>query len=173
MLCVSLELPHQGDSNEYTQYAIINIKKKITLNYPKYNNVCSYGMTSLETQEQVRNSHGKRGIGVRDIEVLLYLDCGFCHTDAKMLFSVPGCVYYECHYPPCTNLEKHVREFSICGQCQAVRFVLILILENYVEGFEHVWPVFECQMFKSGFHCHISLSKKIHREICQRKPDIM
>ena len=34
--CVfSLESPHQGDSNEYTQYTIFNIKKKITLNYPK------------------------------------------------------------------------------------------------------------------------------------------
>ena len=30
-----LESPHQGDSNEYTQYTIFNIKKKITLNYPK------------------------------------------------------------------------------------------------------------------------------------------
>ena len=38
----SLELPHQGDSNEYTQHTIINIKNKITLNYPKYTNVCSY-----------------------------------------------------------------------------------------------------------------------------------
>ena len=42
----SLESPHRGDSNEYTQYTIINIKKKITLNYPKYNNVCSYGIFS-------------------------------------------------------------------------------------------------------------------------------
>ena len=34
--CVfSLESPHQGDSNEYTQYTIFNIKKKITQNYPK------------------------------------------------------------------------------------------------------------------------------------------
>ena len=41
--CVfSLDSLHQGNSNEYTQHAIINIKKKITLNYPKYNNVCSY-----------------------------------------------------------------------------------------------------------------------------------
>ena len=32
----------RGDSNEYTQHAINNIKKKITLNDPKYNNVCSY-----------------------------------------------------------------------------------------------------------------------------------
>ena len=33
----SLESPHRGDSNEYAQHAIISIKKKITLNYPKYN----------------------------------------------------------------------------------------------------------------------------------------
>ena len=31
----SLESPHRGDSNGYTQYTIFNIKKKITLNYPK------------------------------------------------------------------------------------------------------------------------------------------
>ena len=30
-----LESPHRGDSNEYTQYTIFNIKKKITQNYPK------------------------------------------------------------------------------------------------------------------------------------------
>ena len=34
--CVlSLESPHRGVSNEYTQYIIFNIKKKITLNCPK------------------------------------------------------------------------------------------------------------------------------------------
>ena len=34
--CVfSLESPHRGDSNEYTQYTVFNIKTKITLNYPK------------------------------------------------------------------------------------------------------------------------------------------
>ena len=33
----SLELPHHGDSKEYTQYSgtIFNIIKKTTLNYPK------------------------------------------------------------------------------------------------------------------------------------------
>ena len=32
----SLESPHQGDSNKYTQYTIFNtIKIKITVNYPK------------------------------------------------------------------------------------------------------------------------------------------
>ena len=32
---VSLELPHRGNSNEYTKYTHFNIKKKITLNYLK------------------------------------------------------------------------------------------------------------------------------------------
>ena len=31
----SLESPHRGGSNEYTQYTIFNIKRKISLNYPK------------------------------------------------------------------------------------------------------------------------------------------
>ena len=31
----SFELAHRGDSNEYTQYTIFNMKKKNTLNYPK------------------------------------------------------------------------------------------------------------------------------------------
>ena len=35
MLCVFNESPHRGDSNEYTQYTIFDIKKKIILNYPK------------------------------------------------------------------------------------------------------------------------------------------
>ena len=34
--CVfSLKSPHRGDSNEYTQHTIINIKKKFSLKYPK------------------------------------------------------------------------------------------------------------------------------------------
>ena len=34
--CVfSLESPHRGDSDEFTQYTIFNIKKKISVNYPK------------------------------------------------------------------------------------------------------------------------------------------
>ena len=45
--CVfSLESPHWGDSNEYTQYTIFHIKKKITLNYPKFAAMgfCSKGL---------------------------------------------------------------------------------------------------------------------------------
>ena len=32
---LSLESPHRGDSNEYTQYTIFNITRKIDLNYLK------------------------------------------------------------------------------------------------------------------------------------------
>ena len=48
-----LELPHRGNADEYTEHAIVNTKKKITLNYPKYNNVCTYGIFSQGTQERV------------------------------------------------------------------------------------------------------------------------
>ena len=62
--CVfALESPHQGDSNEYTQYTIFSINKEKTLNY---------GIFFQGTQERVRNSRGKRAISVRAIEVLLY-----------------------------------------------------------------------------------------------------
>ena len=45
--CVfSLESPHRGDSNEYTQYTIFNIKKKTTQNSPKSADMgfCSKGL---------------------------------------------------------------------------------------------------------------------------------
>ena len=51
----SLESSHRGDSNEYTQYTIFNIKQKIALNYPK---LAAFG-SFLGTQEGVRNSRGK------------------------------------------------------------------------------------------------------------------
>ena len=35
--CVfSLESPHRGDSVDYTQYTILNMKMKITLDYSKF-----------------------------------------------------------------------------------------------------------------------------------------
>uniref|UniRef100_A0A8C4N570 Zinc finger, MYND-type containing 19 n=1 Tax=Eptatretus burgeri TaxID=7764 RepID=A0A8C4N570_EPTBU len=30
--------------------------------------------------------------------------------------------YYECHYPPCSAIERQLREFHICGRCKAVRY---------------------------------------------------
>ena len=43
----SVESPHRGNSNEYAQYTIFNIKRKIALNYPK---------SAAMTQARVRNS---------------------------------------------------------------------------------------------------------------------
>ena len=40
---LSLESPHLGDSNEYTQYTILNIKKE---NRPKLSLICSYEIFS-------------------------------------------------------------------------------------------------------------------------------
>ena len=69
--CVfSLESPHRGDCNEYTQYTIFNMNKRNTLNYPKS---AAIGFV-LDTQKGVRNSRGKRAISVRAIEVPLYAD---------------------------------------------------------------------------------------------------
>ena len=68
--CVfSLESPHRGDSNDYTQYTIFNINRIIDLNYLKSAAVGFF----QGTQARVRNSHGKRASSVRAIEVLLYI----------------------------------------------------------------------------------------------------
>ena len=40
--------------------------------HPKISQICSYGSFFQGIQERVRNSHGKRAISVRAIEVLLY-----------------------------------------------------------------------------------------------------
>ena len=40
---ISLELPHQGDSNEYTQNTISQYEKE---NHPTLSQICSYGIFS-------------------------------------------------------------------------------------------------------------------------------
>ena len=54
----------------YTQYTIFIINKIIT---PDYSKSADTGFFSLGTQEGVPNSCGKRVIGVRATEVLLYI----------------------------------------------------------------------------------------------------
>ena len=66
--CVfSLESPHRGNSNEYTQYTILNIKKKITLNFPKS------AAVGFPKDSRTSYRHGRRAISVRVTEALLYV----------------------------------------------------------------------------------------------------
>ena len=60
---------YRGDSNEYTQHTIFNIKIKITFNYP----ISAAVRIFQGTEERVRNSHGRRAISVRAFEILLYM----------------------------------------------------------------------------------------------------
>ena len=63
--CVfTLESPHRGDSNEYTQYTIFSMNMKKYLNYPKS---AAMGFFPRDS----RMSHGKGAISVQAIEVLL------------------------------------------------------------------------------------------------------
>ena len=54
------------DSDEYTPYTISQYEKE---NHPKLSQICSCG---IFPRDPVRNSHGKRAISIRAIEVLLY-----------------------------------------------------------------------------------------------------
>ena len=85
----SLELPHRGNSNEYTQYTIFSIKRKITLNYPNWAAMGFFPRDSRTLPTELRatwstfgippaiSSHGKRAISVRATEVLLYFQYKF------------------------------------------------------------------------------------------------
>ena len=65
-----------------SQYTIFNTKRKIDLNYLKSGTM---GLFFLGTQARVRNSHGKRNISVRAIEILLYNE--FLWRDTVKNFS--------------------------------------------------------------------------------------
>ena len=70
----SLELPHQGDSNEYTRHTIIIWKiKKISLNYSPLASWPSARINPqwLELSVSRTNFHGSKE--VRAIEIWLYL----------------------------------------------------------------------------------------------------
>ena len=67
---ISLESPHRGDSNEYTQYTISNMKVKNNFNYPKS---AAIGFFFQGTQERVRNSRGKRAIVISSVVLTIFL----------------------------------------------------------------------------------------------------
>ena len=77
-----LESPHRGDLNEYTQHTIFNVKQKTTQKFPKSEPEAMRFFVK-GTQEQVRNSRGKRAISVHSLK--FYCTC--------MFFDVRG--YFE------------------------------------------------------------------------------
>ena len=87
----SFEAPHRGNSSEYTQYTIFNVKKKITLNYLKSAALYFF----LGIQERIRNGHGKRAIIVRATEGLLSLftyktNCSYLQIKSNQIyFGIP------------------------------------------------------------------------------------
>ena len=108
--CVySLEWPFKGDSNEYTQYTIFNIKKKITLNCPKSADMGFF----QETQERVRNSHGKRAISVRATEVLLYL---FSLYKNMYLYGYEHYIMFYANKFVCIHIRFICKQQVICIQ---------------------------------------------------------
>ena len=75
MVCcvLSLESPHQGDSNGYTQYTIFKMKKRKSAKIIPNLQLWDF---FLGTQERVLNNRGKRAISVRATEVILYTFSG-------------------------------------------------------------------------------------------------
>ena len=75
----SLESPHRGNSNEYTQYAIF-IKKKIT----KLSQICSYGIFSKELKNEFKTAMVNSPSVFEPLKV-------YCIVLAKSpIFSSPG-----------------------------------------------------------------------------------
>ena len=88
----SLDSPHRGHSDEYTKYINFNMKKQITLNYPK-----SAAMGFF----YFGNSRGKRVISVRATEVLLYEG-----TAVSFLLSLYGVSLFVCSFILHTFIRK-------------------------------------------------------------------
>ena len=78
--CVlSLESPHRGDSTEYTQYTIFNIKKTTTLKYYKSAVIGFFPRDSRTSS----NSRDKQAISAQTTEGLLYVIVNIVNPSLK------------------------------------------------------------------------------------------
>ena len=77
---------------------IIHCHDKISLNYSEYIHSWGYECISLETLERIRNSHSKRAVGVRVIEVSLqtemYMSFLFLESKQKHQMHDQTAVYF-------------------------------------------------------------------------------
>ena len=75
----SLESPHRGDSNEYTQHAIINIQKENHTKLSQYNNVCTYEIFP----QGLKNEFEKAVVNEQSVfEPLTFLSSIYKYTSA-------------------------------------------------------------------------------------------
>ena len=93
-----LEAPHRGDSNEYTQYTIFNIKKKITQNYPKSAaiGVRSKGLTNEFETAVVNEPSVFEPLKFYCIQPLLQCDALQCKEISLS--------YFSCNWVPISSL---------------------------------------------------------------------
>ena len=101
----SLESPHRGNSNEYTQYAIFNMKKKEK--HPKLSQICSYGKFSKE----LKNEFERAVVNEPSVFEPLKFYCVFkllvvaCSNGIFILYSItctllPHIFLSECMFQP-------------------------------------------------------------------------
>ena len=71
-MCVLIRIasPHRGDSDEYTQYTIFKLKRKITLNYPK----SQLWDFPHGLKDELETAVVNKAISVRATEVHLYFE---------------------------------------------------------------------------------------------------
>ena len=82
--------------------------------------------------------------------------------------------YYECRYPPCTRIEKELREFSICGRCQ-----VISTFYDYRNGYKIIIQTIIIVLLMSFYniiqearYCGISCQQRdwpTHKKYCRER----
>ena len=81
---ISLELPHRGDSIEYTQYIIFNIKKE---NHPRLSQICSYGIFPRDSMVNDPSTEGLLYV-VLEEKTLFYIGNLTFSTSENTTFGV-------------------------------------------------------------------------------------
>ena len=86
----ALESPHRGDSNEYTQYTIFNIKRKITLNFPK-SAATEFFQGTLDRVEKARVNEPS---GFEPLKFYCYMyqlsHASLCNRNVYIWYEVPS-----------------------------------------------------------------------------------
>jgi len=135
----SEEQKHENDgtTSRSHQEAIDNANKNSTTNSHNSQNSSSASTTMSNRLSQSSASkqcdHQEQSLYWIAIQQLPQEPFDECYTETTVMryYNCNGEVveeeddsysYYECRYPPCTRIEKELREFSICGRCQEARY---------------------------------------------------